>query len=142
MTQTLAGRAPTATSIPPAANLRPLRVVLALQIALGLLWGISELFFARAVLGPTADGGHVEKMALEGAAHLALVFAALLVWRHPARARDLLLLMIALNALWTATDLVYIPLLNLTEWDFFAKLIVNATLAIGLAVSGRRAGIL
>ena len=44
--------------------------------------------------------------------------------------------------LWTLTDLVYIPLLGLDEIDFYAKVIVNAFLAIGLALSGRRAGIL
>jgi hypothetical protein len=123
-------------------DLRFLRVMLGLQIALGLLWGISMLVFARQiVLGPP-DGPHIEKIAMEGAAHLLLVFGAFLVWRAPARARDVLLLMIFLNALWTLTDLVYIPLLNLGEIDFYAKVIVNAFLAIGLALSGRRAGIL
>jgi hypothetical protein len=33
-------------------------------------------------------------------------------------------------------------LLGLSEIDFYAKAIVNAILAIGLALSGRRAGIL
>jgi hypothetical protein len=33
-------------------------------------------------------------------------------------------------------------LLNLGEIDFYAKVIVNAFLAIGLALAGRRAGIL
>jgi hypothetical protein len=123
-------------------DLRFLRVMLGLQVALGLLWGISMLVFARQiVLGPP-DGPHIEKIAMEGAAHLLLVFGAFLVWRAPARARDVLLLMIFLNALWTLTDLVYIPLLNLGEIDFYAKVIVNAFLAIGLALSGRRAGIL
>jgi hypothetical protein len=123
-------------------DLRFLRVMLGLQIALGLLWGISMLVFARQiVLGPP-DGPHIEKIAMEGAAHLLLVFGAFLVWRAPARARDVLLLMIFLNALWTLTDLVYIPLLNLGEIDFYAKVVVNAVLAIGLALSGRRAGIL
>ena len=79
---------------------------------------------------------------MEGAAHIALVFAALLVWRAPFRSRDLLLVMIFLNGLWTLTDLVYIPLLGLSEIDFYAKVIVNAVLAIGLFLSGRRAGIL
>jgi hypothetical protein len=50
--------------------------------------------------------------------------------------------MIFLNALWTVTDLVYIPLLGLSELDFYAKTIVNAVLALGLALSGRRSGIL
>lgn len=126
----------------PGTGIGLLRVVLGLQIALGLLWGVSELIFARAVLGPDAEGGHVEKMALEGAAHLALVVAAVLVWRAPRRSRDVLIVMLFLNALWTLTDLVYIPLLGLSEWDFFAKLVVNAALAVGLAVAGRRAGIL
>jgi hypothetical protein len=123
-------------------DLRFLRVMLGLQLALGLLWGISMLVFARQiVLGPP-DGPHIEKIAMEGAAHLLLVFGAFLVWRAPARARDVLLLLIFLNALWTLTDLVYIPLLGLGEIDFYAKVIVNAVLAIGLTLSGRRAGIL
>jgi hypothetical protein len=52
------------------------------------------------------------------------------------------LLMIFLNGLWTLTDLVYIPLLGLSEIDFYAKVVVNAFLAIGLAPAGRRAGLL
>ncbi len=116
--------------------------MLGLQIALGLLWGISMLFFARQIVLGTPDGPHIEKIAMEGAAHMMLVFGALLVWRAPYRARDALLLMIFLNALWTLTDLVYIPLLGLSEIDFYAKVIVNAVLAIGLALSGRRAGII
>ena len=48
--------------------------------------------------------------------------------------------MVFLNALWMLTDLVYIPLLGLSEIDFYVKVIVNAILAIGLALSGRRAG--
>jgi hypothetical protein len=71
-----------------------------------------------------------------------LVFGAILVWRAPSRARDVLVLMIFLNALWTLTDLVYIPLLGLSEIDFYAKVVVNAILAIGLALAGRRAGLL
>jgi hypothetical protein len=123
-------------------DLRFLRVMLGLQLALGLLWGISMLVFARQiVLGPP-DGPHIEKIAMEGAAHMMLVFGAFLVWRAPYRSRDVLLLMIFLNALWTLTDLVYIPLLNLSEIDFYAKVVVNAILAIGLALSGRRAGII
>ena len=124
------------------ADLRFLKVVLGLQIALGLLWGVSMLFFARQIVLGASDGPHIEKIAMEGAAHLMLVFGASLVWRAPARSRDVLLLMIFLNALWTLTDLVYIPLLNLSEIDFYAKVIVNAILAIGLALSGRRAGLL
>jgi hypothetical protein len=50
--------------------------------------------------------------------------------------------MVFLNGLWTLTDLIYIPLLGLSEIDFYAKVIVNAILAIGLALAGRRAGIL
>lgn len=126
----------------PQAELRPLRIMLGLQVALGLLWGVSMLFFARQiVLGPP-DGPHIEKIAMEGAAHLALVFAALLVWRAPQRSRDVLLVMIVLNGLWTLTDLVYIPLLGLSEIDFYAKVVVNAVLAIGLALAGRRAHLL
>jgi hypothetical protein len=123
-------------------DLRFLKVVLGLQIALGLLWGVSMLFFARQIVLGASEGPHIEKIAMEGAAHLMLVFGAYLVWRAPSRSRDVLVLMIFLNALWTLTDLVYIPLLNLSEIDFYAKVIVNAILAIGLALSGRRAGII
>jgi len=126
----------------PAADLRFLRVMLGLQVILGLLWGISMLFFARQIVLGSAEAQHIEKIAMEGAAHLALVFAALLVWRAPARGREVLLVMIFLNGLWTLTDLVYIPLLGLSDVDFYAKVLVNAVLAIGLALSGRRAGIL
>ena len=122
--------------------LRFLRVMLGLQIALGLLWGVSMLVFARQIVLGSPDGPHIEKIAMEGAAHLMLVFGAFLVWRAPSRARDVLLLLIFLNALWTLTDLVYVPLLGLSEIDFYAKVVVNAVLAIGLALSGRRAGIL
>jgi hypothetical protein len=52
------------------------------------------------------DGPHMAKIAMEGAAHMALVFGAFLAWRAPLRARDVLLLMIFLNGLWTLTDLV------------------------------------
>lgn len=123
------------------ANLRFLRVMLGLQIGLGLLWGVSMLFFARQIVLGSSDGPHIEKIAMEGAAHMALVFAALLVWRAPHRSRDVLLVMIFLNGLWTLTDLVYIPLLGLSEIDFYAKVIVNAVLAIGLFLASRRAGI-
>jgi hypothetical protein len=126
----------------PRGDLRFLRVMLGFQIALGLLWGVSMLFFARQIVLGSPDGPHIEKIAMEGAAHMMLVFGAFLVWRAPYRARDVLLLMVFLNALWTLTDLVYIPLLNLSEIDFYAKVIVNAVLAIGLALSGRRAGII
>ena len=126
----------------PQADLRFLRIMLGLQVALGLLWGVSMLFFARQIVLGTGEGPHIEKIAMEGAAHMMLVFGAVLVWRAPARARDVLLLMIFLNALWTLTDLVYIPLLGLSEIDFYAKVIVNAFLAIGLTLSGRRAGLL
>jgi hypothetical protein len=123
-------------------DLRFLKVVLGLQIALGLLWGVSMLFFARQIVLGASEGPHIEKIAMEGAAHLMLVFGAYLVWRAPSRSRDVLVLMIFLNALWTLTDLVYIPLLNLSDRDFYAKVIVNAILAVGLALSGRRAGII
>src|SRR5215212_11806607 len=126
----------------PQADLRFLRVMLGLQVALGLLWGVSMLFFARQIVLGASEGPHIEKIAMEGAAHLMLVFAAFLVWRAPARSRDVLVLMIFLNALWTLTDLVYIPVLHLSAIDFYAKVIVNAILAIGLALSGRRAGLL
>ena len=123
-------------------DLRFLRIMLGFQVALGLLWGVSMLFFARQIVLGSPDGPHIEKIAMEGAAHMMLVFGAFLVWRNPYRARDVLLLMIFLNALWTLTDLVYIPLLGLSEIDFYAKVIVNAVLAMGLVLSGRRAGIL
>jgi hypothetical protein len=79
---------------------------------------------------------------MEGAAHLALVFGAILVWRSPHRARDVLLVMVFLNALWTLVDLVYIPLVDLDELDFYVKVVVNAALGIGLAAAGRRANVL
>ena len=126
----------------PAADLRFLRVMLGLQVILGLLWGVSMLFFARQIVIGTPDGPLIEKIAMEGAAHMMLVFGAVLVWRAPSRARDVLVLMIFLNALWTLTDLVYIPLLGLSEIDFYAKTIVNAFLAVGLALAARRASIL
>jgi len=126
----------------PQADLRFLRIMLGLQVALGLLRGVSMLFFARQIVLGTPDGPHIEKIAMEGAAHMALVFGAVLVWRAPQRARDVLVLMVFLNGLWTLTDLVYIPLFGLSEIDFYAKVIVNAILAIGLAISGRRAGLL
>ncbi len=122
-------------------DFRVLRTVLALQVLLGLLWGVSMLFFARQIVLDDGSGPHVEKIAMEGAAHLALVFGALLVWRAPQRARDVLLLLVVLNGLWTLTDLVYIPLMDLDELDFYAKVIVNAALTVGLGVAGRRASI-
>jgi hypothetical protein len=122
------------------ARLGFLRFMLGLQVVLGLLWGISMLFFARQIVLGDPSGPHVEKIAMEGAAHLMLVLAALLVWRAPGRSRDLLVLMVFLNGLWTLTDLVYIPLVQLTAPDFYVKTVVNAVLAIGLAVAGRRSG--
>jgi hypothetical protein len=116
--------------------------MLGLQVILGLLWGVSMLFFARQIVLGAGEGPHIEKIAMEGAAHMMLVFGAVLVWRAPGRARDVLLVMVFLNALWALTDLVYIPLLGLSEIDFYAKVIVNAILAIGLALAGRRAGLL
>ena len=116
-----------------------LRVVLSVQIVLGLLWGISMLFFAPLIVLGDASGPHVEKIAIEGGAHLMLVLAAILVWRAPWQARSVLVLMIFLNGLWALTDLVYIPLVHLTDADFFFKLVVNTGLAIGLVVAGRRA---
>jgi hypothetical protein len=116
--------------------------MLALQVGLGLLWGVSMLFFARQIVLGEGSDSHIEKIAMEGAAHMALVFGAILVWRAPRRTRDVLLLMVFLNGLWTLTDLVYIPLLGLSELDFYAKAVVNATLTVGLAAAGRRAGVL
>lgn len=126
----------------PETDLRFLRIMLGLQVALGLLWGVSMLFFARQIVLSDPNGPHIEKIAMEGAAHFALVFGAILVWRTPWRSRDVLKVVIFLNALWTLTDLVYIPLLGLSELDFYAKVIVNAILAIGLAIAGRRARLL
>jgi hypothetical protein len=116
-----------------------LRGMLGLQVVLGLLWGISMLFFAPVIVLEDRSGPHIEKIAIEGGAHLMLVLAAVLVWRAPRQSRSVLLLMIFLNGVWTVTDLVYIPLLHLTAPDFYAKLVVNAVLAVGLAVAGRRA---
>jgi hypothetical protein len=113
---------------------------LALQVALGLLWGVSMLFFAPRIVLGDPSGPHIEKIAMEGGAHFVLVFAAVLAWRAPGRSRDVLLLMIFLNAVWALTDLVYIPLLRLADVDFYAKAAVNAGLAVGLAVAARRAG--
>src|SRR5215218_7937852 len=126
----------------PEADLRFLRIMLGLQVILGLLWGVSMLFFARQIVLGSNEGPHIEKIAMEGAAHMMLVFGAFLVWRAPSRSHDTLLMMIFLNGLWTLTDLVYIPLLGLSEVDFYAKVIVNAILAIGLTLSARRAGII
>jgi hypothetical protein len=136
------GRAEPHPSAIAASDLRALRIMLGFQIGLGLLWGISMLFFARQIVLGSPDGPHIEKIAMEGAAHMMLVFGAFLVWRAPMRSRDVLLMMIFLNGLWTLTDLVYIPLLGLSEIDFYAKVLVNAFLAIGLSLAGRRAGIL
>jgi hypothetical protein len=122
-------------------GIRFLRFMLAAQVVLGLLWGISMLFFARQIVLGAPDGPHIEKIALEGGAHMMLVLGAILVWREPRQARGALTLMIFLNCLWALTDAVYIPLLGLSEVDFYAKLIVNAFLGIGLAIAGRRARI-
>lgn len=137
----ITGASSTANDI-AADDLRFLRIMLGLQIALGLLWGVSMLFFARQIVLSSPDGPHIEKIAMEGAAHMMLVFGAFLVWRDPVGSRSALLMMIFLNALWTLTDLVYIPLLGLDELDFYAKTIVNAVLATGLFLSGRRAGLI
>ena len=78
---------------------------------------------------------------MEGAAHMMLVlgrFSCGVLLNAPATffSDDL--------PQWSVTlaDLVYIPLLGLSEIDFYAKVVVNAFLAIGLALSGRRAGLL
>jgi hypothetical protein len=119
-----------------------LRVALALQVVLGLLWGVSMLFFAPKIVLTDPSGPHIEKIALEGGAHFMLVFGAILVWRAPREAASALWMMIFLNAIWTVTDLVYIPLFQLTALDFPAKLAVNALLTVALAWSGWRAGLL
>ena len=124
------------------AGLGALRVVLGLQVVLGLLWGISMLFFAPQIVLGDPSGPHIEKIAMEGGAHLMLVLAAILVWRAPRHSRDVLLLMVFLNGLWALTDLVYIPLVHLTDIDFYAKVAVNIGLAIGLTGAARRAGAL
>ena len=122
--------------------MRVLRGALILQVVLGLVWGISMLFFASAIALGDRSGPHIEKIAMEGGAHFMLVFGAILVWRSPHEARLALLIMIFLNALWAMTDLVYIPLFALTAIDFAVKLVVNAVLAISLAVGGRLARII
>jgi hypothetical protein len=135
--------ATTTESLMVHADTRLLRVALAAQILLGVLWGISMLFFAETIALGDKSGNHIEKIAIEGAAHFMLVFGAILVWRQPTdQARLGLLMMIFLNALWAVTDLVYIPLYSLTAIDFTVKLIVNAALAILLFLGGRRAAIL
>ena len=127
---------------PAEASLTALRVALALQVVLGLLWGVSMLFFAPKIVLTDPSGPHIEKIAMEGAAHFMLVFGAIVVWRAPSQSGSALLLMIFLNGLWTITDLVYIPLFQLTALDFPAKLAVNALLTIALAWAGWRSGIL
>ena len=67
-------------------NLGFLHLMLGLQIALGLLWGVSMLFFAKQIVLNDSSDEHIEKIAMEGAAHFALVFGAILVWRAPRRA--------------------------------------------------------
>ena len=119
-----------------------LRGVLGLQIVLGLLWGIAMLFFAPLIVLGDSYGPHIEKIAMEGGAHLTLVLAACLVWRAPQHARDVLRLMVFLNGVWTLTDLVYIPLVQLTMVDFYVKVAVNAALTVGLVVAGQRTGLL
>ena len=116
--------------------------MLGLQIVLGLLWGIAMLFFAPMIVLGDPSGPHIEKIAMEGGAHLMLVLSALLVWRAPQQSRDVLWLMVFLNSVWALTDLVYLPLVHLTILDFYVKLAVNAALAVGLMAAGRRAGIL
>jgi hypothetical protein len=124
-------------------DMRLLRLALGLQIVLGLLWGVSMLFFAEMISLGDKSGNHIEKIAIEGAAHFMLVFGAILVWRTPTRESRLALwMMVFLNTLWALTDLVYIPLFGLTAIDFTVKLIVNAALAVLLFLGGRRAAIL
>ena len=45
------------------------------------------LFFARQIVLGASEGPHIEKIAMEGATHIALVFGAILVWHAPQRAR-------------------------------------------------------
>lgn len=117
-------------------------LALALQIVLWPVWGISMLCFAPVIVLEDSSGRHIEKIAMEGGAHLMLVLTALLVWRTPLQSRDVLRLMIFLNGVWELTDLVYILLVHLTALDFYVKLAVNTALAVGLGVAKRRAGIL
>ena len=98
------------------------------------------LCFAPVIVLEDASGPHIEKIAMEGGAHLMLVLAAL-VWRAPLQSRDALRLMIFLNGVWALTDLVYIPLVT-DRTDFYVKLAVNTALPLGFAVAGRHAGIL
>src|SRR5215218_7786167 len=100
MNAILEGESATSRAIPQA-DLRFLRIMLGLQVILGLLWGISMLVFARQIVLGASEGPHIEKIAMEGAAHLALVFGAILVWRAPQRNQGVLLLMVFLNSLWT-----------------------------------------
>ena len=135
-----ASATPDAAAAP--SRVRILRAVLAVQVVVGLLWGISMLFFASAIALGDRSGPHIEKIAIEDCAHFSLVLGAILVWRFPREARLALLMMIFLNAMWAVTDLVYIPLFTLTAIDFGVKLVVNAALAVGLLVAGRRARII
>ena len=52
----------------------------------------------------SGEGPHIEKIAMEGAAHMALVFGAVLVWRAPQRNQGVLMLMIFLNGITPAFD--------------------------------------
>ena len=49
------------------------------RVVLGLLWGVSMLFFARRIggLGGFPRARIIEKIAMEGAAHMTLVFGGL-----------------------------------------------------------------
>ena len=67
------GTAESRADAAPRAGLRFLKVMLALQVALGLLWGVSMLFFARQIVLGAGSDPHVEKIAMEGAAHFMLV---------------------------------------------------------------------
>ena len=100
------------------------------------------LFFAPRIVLGDLPATHIEKIAMEGGAHLMLVLAAILAWRAPRHSRDVLPLMDFLNGLWALTDLVYIPLVHLTDLDFYAKAAVNIGLAVGLTGAARRAGAL
>jgi hypothetical protein len=67
----------------PEAPLHRQCLALALQIVLWLVWGISMLCFAPVTVLEDSSGPHIEKIAMEGGAHLMLVLAALLVWQTP-----------------------------------------------------------
>jgi hypothetical protein len=78
----------------PQADLRFLRIMLGLQVALGLLWGVSMLIFARQIVLGAPDGPPYREDRHGGRSAPDAGLGAILVWRAPQRARDVLLLMI------------------------------------------------